>query len=132
MPTTNKKVYIDVKVKPITEEEKALFKKYFAEVFLFGKPSGDVYSDFANKINSTRQRAKEIFWVGIHHYRSGYFFKHYHDTREQLITLARIQKEVLLKQGVDLSVQEIILNVEEAVYKKQQRLQQEKKNKGVN
>lgn len=131
MSTTNKKVYIDVKVNPITEEEKVLFKKYFAEVFLFGKPSGDVYSEFAKKINSTRQRAKEIFWVGIHHSRSGYFFNEYHRTREQLFTLARLLKENLAKQGVDLSIHEIIGNVEEMVYEKQQRLQQEKKNKGV-
>lgn len=74
----------------MTDHEREVVKANFAEIFLFGPTDNDPYTLLALRVGNgtTRQRAKQLYWVFIHQ-QSGYFFEHHKDLLRTRSMLAR-------------------------------------------
>lgn len=74
----------------MTDHEREAIQANFAEIFLFGPTDNDPYTLLAHRIGNgtTRQRAKQLYWVFIHQ-QSGYFFEFHKDTLRTRGALAR-------------------------------------------
>lgn len=61
----------------MTDHERAVVQANFAEIFLFGPTDNDPYTLLAHRVGNgtTRQRAKQLYWVFIHQ-QKGYFFEY--------------------------------------------------------
>lgn len=59
----------------MSDREREIIKQWFAPIFLFGPVNNDPYTELAEKLGSTRQRAKQVYWIFLYQ-QKGHFFNY--------------------------------------------------------
>lgn len=98
----------------LTPEESQIMKENFAQIFLFGPTDNDPYTELAEKLKSTRHRAKTVYYAWTYTQKGHYFKQVERERKVRSKLVVRIKKYTEFLQNPE-TVYQIISLAEDQV-----------------